>query len=154
MHPEIQQSITTDTVIATLLLSTLYIIVGFGIIGTIVMMALERKREFGMLQAIGFQKRQIQFLLLIENCLLAMIGVFFSWLTAYPIINYMYNNPIPLTGEGAKSFQAMGVEPVIQFAIKPHLFGIMGFIIFIILIIASVISIIIIKDLKMIEVIR
>ena len=154
MHPEIQQSINTDTTITTLLLSALYLIVGFGIVGTIVMMALERKREFGMLQAIGLQKSQIQTVVLIESILLGLFGVVLAWLVALPIVNHMFNNPIPLTGEGAKSFEAMGVEPVIQFAIKPHLFGLMGLIIFIIMFVASVFPLSMIRRLKMSEVIK
>ena len=154
MHPEIQQSINTDTTIATLLLSALYLIVGFGIIGTIVMMTLERKREFGMLQAIGLQKSQIQTVILLESLMLGVIGVILAWLIAFPIVNFMHNNPIPLTGEGAKSFEAMGVEPVIQFAIKPHLFALMGLIIFLIMLVASVFPLTMIRKLKMSEVIK
>ena len=154
MHPEIQQSINTDTTIATLLLSALYLIVGFGIMGTIVMMALERKREFGMLQAIGLQKSQIQTLVLLESLILGMIGVILAWLIAFPIVNFMHNNPIPLTGEGAKSFEAMGVEPVIQFAIKPQLFGLMGLIIFLIMLVASSFPLTMVRKLKMSEVIK
>ena len=154
MHPEIQQSINTDTTIATLLLSALYLIVGFGIIGTIVMMALERKREFGMLQAIGLQKSQIQTVILLESLMLGVIGVILAWLIAFPIVSFMHNNPIPLTGEGAKSFEAMGVEPVIQFAIKPHLFALMGLIIFLIMLVASAFPLTMIRKLKMSEVIK
>ena len=154
MHPEIQQSINTDTTIATLLLSALYLIVGFGIIGTIVMMALERKREFGMLQAIGLQKVQIQTVILLESLMLGVIGVILAWLIAFPIVNFMHNNPIPLTGEGAKSFEAMGVEPVIQFAIKPHLFALMGLIIFLVMLVASVFPLTMVRKLKMSEVIK
>ncbi|MCG8322865.1 MAG: ABC transporter permease [Cytophagales bacterium] len=154
MHPEIQKSINTDTTIATLLLSALYLIVGFGIIGTIVMMALERKREFGMLQAIGLQKSQIQTVILLESLMLGVIGVILAWLIAFPIVNFMHNNPIPLTGEGAKSFEAMGVEPVIQFAIKPHLFALMGLIIFLIMLVASAFPLTMIRKLKMSEVIK
>ena len=60
MTPEIGNNIKIDTAIFTLIASALYIIVGFGIIGTIIMMALERKKEFGMLQANGMQKSKIQ----------------------------------------------------------------------------------------------
>lgn len=154
MHPEIRQSINTDTTIATLLLSALYLIVGFGIIGTIVMMALERKREFGMLQAIGLQKSQIQTVILLESLMLGVIGVTLAWSFAFPIVNFMHNNPIPLTGEGAKSFEAMGVEPVIQFAIKPHLFALMGLIIFLIMLMASAFPLAMVKKLNMSEVIK
>ena len=95
MHPEIQQSINTDTTIATLLLSALYLIVGFGIIGTIVMMALERKREFGMLQAIGLQKSQIQTVILLESLMLGVIGVILAWLIAFSHCQFHAQQPYP-----------------------------------------------------------
>ena len=66
----------------------------------------------------------------------------------------MYYHPIPLTGDGAKSFEAMGVEPIMQFGIKPKLWALMSFIVFCIMLIASLLPIQIINKQKVAEAIK
>lgn len=154
MQPGINDSIKTDTSIATMLLTCLYLIVGFGVVGTIIMMALERKREFGMLQAIGLQKGQIQFLLVTESFMLGLMGVLLAFCIAAPLVWYMNTNPIPLSGESAKSFEAMGAEPVIQFAIKPSIFLMNGAIVFGIMMLASLFPALMVKKMKINQVIK
>ena len=154
MIPEILNGLKIDTTIFTLLSSSLFLIVGFGIIGTIIMMALERKKEFGMLQAIGLQKSQIQTVIFLESLMLGITGILIGLSIAIPLMIFMYNNPIPLTGDGAKSFEAMGVEPIMQFGIKPKLWALMSFIVFCIMIIASLFPIQFIKKQKVSEAIK
>ncbi len=154
LQPGIQDSINTDTAIATMLLSCLYLIVGFGVIGTIVMMALERKREFGMLQANGMQKPRIQGLIIIESIFMGLIGVMIAFIAAGMVVSYMHYNPIPLSGEAARSFEAMGAEPIIQFAVKPDLFLKQGLIVFAIMMIASLFPVYLVKNLKISQAIR
>lgn len=154
MQPGINDSIKTDTSIATMLLTCLYLIVGFGVVGTIIMMALERKREFGMLQAIGLQKSSIQLLLVFEAFILGLLGVILAFCIAAPLVWYMHANPIPLTGESAKSFEAMGAEPVIQFAVKPSIFLINGAIVFCIMMLASFFPAMMVRKMKINQVIK
>lgn len=154
MQPEVQQGITTDTTIATLMLSCLYLVVGFGIVGTVLMMAMERRREFGMLQAIGLQKSQIQQLVVLESLLLGLLGTVLAFVLALPVVRYFNANPIPLTGEGAKAFEAMGVEPVIILAVKPFIFFFQAGVVFAILLVACVFPVLLIRRLRMSEVIR
>jgi ABC-type lipoprotein release transport system permease subunit len=154
MIPEILNGLKIDTTVFTLLSSCLFLIVGFGIIGTIIMMALERKKEFGMLQAIGLQKSQIQTVIFLESLMLGLTGIVIGLAIAIPFMIFMCNNPIPLTGDSAKSFEAMGAEPIMQFGIKPKLWALMSFIIFCIMIIASYIPIQFIKKQKVAEAIK
>lgn len=154
MIPEILNGLKIDTTIFTLLSSCLFVIVGFGIIGTIIMMALERKKEFGMLQAIGLQKAQIQIVIFLESLMLGVTGIIIGLSIAIPFMIFMYYHPIPLTGDGAKSFEAMGAEPIMQFGIKPKLWALMSFIVFSIMIIASLFPIQFIKKQKVSEAIK
>ncbi len=151
MIPEVLNALKIDTTVFTLLSSCLFLIVGFGIIGTIIMMALERKKEFGMLQAIGLQKSQIQTVIFLESLMLGITGIIIGLSIAIPFMIFMYYHPIPLTGDGAKSFEAMGAEPIMQFGIKPKLWALMSFIVFCIMLIASLLPIQIINKQKVAE---
>ncbi len=154
MAPEIENNIKIDTTIFTLIATALYIIAGFGIFGTIIMMALERKKEFGMLQANGMQKSQIQTLVLYEALILGLLDVAIAFAIEIPFVNFMHNNPIPLTGDSAKSFEAMGAEPVLQMGVKPLLFALMGGIVFCIMIVSSIFPAWFIKQMKVSEAIK
>ena len=154
MIPEILNALKIDTTIFILISSCLFLIVGFGIIGTIIMMALERKKEFGILQAIGLQKSQIQTVIFLESLMLGITGIIIGLSIAIPFMIFMYYHPIPLTGDGAKSFEAMGAEPIMQFGIKPKLWALMSFIVFCIMLIASLLPIQIINKQKVAEAIK
>jgi len=154
MLPEIKNSQRIDTTIFTMLSSCLFLIIGMGIIGTILMMTLERQREFGILQAIGLQKYQIQMLIIMEAVILGVLGILLGFFIAIPFVLYMNANPIPLVGESGKSFEAMGVEPVLQLGVKPHLFARMASIIFSIMLLATLFPIVFVKKLKTSEAIK
>jgi putative ABC transport system permease protein len=48
----------------------------FGIINTMLMVIMERKRELGMLMSVGMNRRRIFSLILLETSLLSMVGAF------------------------------------------------------------------------------
>ena len=152
--PEIKNSIRIDSTIFTMLATCLYLIIGMGLVGTILMMALERKREFGVLQAIGLQKGQIQTVIVLESLLIGLLGIGLAFVIAIPFVLYMNANPIPLTGESGKSFEAMGVEPVLQLGVKPHLFAMMALIVLGIMLVSTLLPLGLIQRLKTSEAIK
>lgn len=137
ISPDILNTLKIDTVLFMLISTALFVIVGFGIIGTVMMMALERLKEFAILNAIGMQKIKIQKLLLIESFLMGIGGIVLGLLIEIPFALIMHHNPIPLVGDAAKPFEAMGAEPFLLMAIKPHLFGIMIGIVMLIMFLAT-----------------
>lgn len=151
MTPEIGNNIKIDTTIFTLIASALYIIAGFGIFGTVVMMVLERKNEFGVLQANGLLKSQIQTLILLETLLLGLLGVVLAFVVEIPFVNFMHAHPIPLMGESARSFEAMGAEPVLQMGVKPWLFASIGGIVFVLMLLSAVFPALMIGRMKLSE---
>lgn len=56
MMPELVQIIQLDSVSGIIMLAILYIIITFGIFGTLMMMTAERTREFGIIISIGIKK--------------------------------------------------------------------------------------------------
>ncbi|MCD4834485.1 MAG: ABC transporter permease, partial [Bacteroidales bacterium] len=55
VNPEIVQFIESDKAGGIVMKAILYIVIGFGIFGTIIMMVAERKRELGVMVAVGMQ---------------------------------------------------------------------------------------------------
>jgi ABC-type antimicrobial peptide transport system permease subunit len=104
------------------MLAILYLVVGFGILGTVIMMTIERKKEFGIMIAVGMQKKKLMGILAIETILITLLGIISGALTSIPILFYMKNHPIPLRGEAAEAMLEMNWSPVIPFIVEPGFF--------------------------------
>ncbi len=120
--PEIEQTITADSAGGLIMAFILYIIVVFGMFGTVLMMTEERKYEFGVLISIGMSRIRLFSIILVETVILSMIGVVLAVLVTYPISYYFYLNPInivTLMGEGADvMIEEFGFDPVVPFSIS------------------------------------
>ncbi len=116
MFPALVQQIESDRSTALIMKVMLYIVIGFGIFGTIMMMMAERKHEFGVMVAIGMSKQRLALTVVIETILMGMVGVAAGLLGSFPVVGYFYQNPIPLTGQAADWMQDLGFEPFMFFA--------------------------------------
>jgi len=122
MLPELVQSIEADNAGGLIMLFVIYMVIAFGMLGTILMMTLERTREFGMLMAVGMKRRSLYFVSLIEGVLLSLLGAATGLLLGLPVILYVHAHPIPMTGELAEIMLNYGFEPVFPMSIGAGLF--------------------------------
>ena len=120
--PEIEQTITADNAGGLIMAFILYIIVVFGMFGTVLMMTEERKYEFGVLISIGMSRIRLFRIILIETIILSMIGVLLAIILTYPISYYFNLNPIDmavLMGEGAdQMLKDLGFSPLAPMSIS------------------------------------
>lgn len=110
------QQIESDSQSGILILGLLYFIVFFGIFGTVLMMIHERYREFGVLISIGMQRRALAFIVTIEMLFMGIIGIASGILMSLPVLYLGNKYPIQLTGNMAKSIEAMGMEAIMPLA--------------------------------------
>lgn len=122
MTPELVQSIEVDNAGGIIMLAILYIVIGFGIFGTIMMMTAERAKEFGILVAVGMKKSKLIFVTTLETIFISLIGVVAGIIVSYPLLLYFYYNPIKLTGDLAETMLAFGLEPIMPFSVAPGIF--------------------------------
>lgn len=94
--------------------SILYFVISFGLFGTILMMLAERKREFGMLIAIGMKKSKLAYVVYLENILMGVIGTAIGFVIAIPLVYYFHETPIDLTGQMADDIEKYGFEPTVS----------------------------------------
>lgn len=100
----------------------LYLIIGFGILSTIMMMMAERRREFGVMMAIGTSKQRLIAMMMLETILIGIVGVATGIVASIPAIGYFIYHPIRFTGEAARMFEELGFEPVMYFSMAPSIF--------------------------------
>lgn len=122
LQPLLVQQIAFDKVSNMISKLILYMVIAFGILGTVMMMIAERKRELGVMIAVGMQRARLAMILLFETCWMGMIGVLAGFAGAIPIVWYFHLNPIRLTGQAAETLIEMGYEPLMLFSVEPYVF--------------------------------
>lgn len=132
LQPGLVSMIEADKAGGLVMKVILYLIIGFGIFGTILMMISERKRELGVMVAIGMQKTRLGRLLFYETIFIGLIGAFAGLLGSIPIVQYFFYNPLPLTGDAAQTMIDMGIEPYMYFSLAASVFYRQAFIVLII----------------------
>ena len=122
MMPELVQAFQADTGGNVIFLMVLYLIIGFGIFGTVLMMTAERMYEFGVLVSVGMKRFRLSIILFLETILLSFLGILAGSLASFPVMYYYNQNPIPMTGGAAESMKEYGFEAIIQGSISPDIF--------------------------------
>ncbi|TAJ14627.1 ABC transporter permease [Marinilabiliaceae bacterium JC017] len=122
MFPTMLQQIESDRTTALITKVILYIVIGFGIFGTIMMMMAERKHEFGVMVAIGMQKTRLALVVVVETILIGFVGVVTGLVGSFPVVAYFFFNPIPISGKGGEWIESLGFEPYLFFAWEPKVF--------------------------------
>ena len=108
----LKQQIEGDSQSGQAFMALLYFIIFFGIFGTVLMMIHERRREFGVMVAIGMKKTRLAITFVCEMFLMGLLGVLSGIVASLPFLYYYHVNPIRLTGDMAKVMEDYGFEPL------------------------------------------
>lgn len=124
LTPELKQMIESDRVEGYVFMFILYMVIGFGIFGTMLMMVAERQHEFGVLVGIGMKRIKLAFMVWMEVVLISISGAIIGMLGAFPVCYYFFVYPIKFgqDDEMAKMYEDFGMEPVIQSSIDASIF--------------------------------
>ena len=152
--PELVQTIQADSAGGIIILGILYMIVTFGILGTLLMMTAERMYEFGILVSIGMRKGKLILTVVLESLMMGVLGVIFGVIGITPVRYYFYLNPIRLQAKAADSIEAFGFEPVIPASLDPQIAINHAAIVLLIVLLCTVYPIAVILKLKPIKAMR
>lgn len=154
MMPELVQAIEADSAGGLVILFILYLVISFGVFGTILMLTAERMPEFGILISIGMSRHRVAMVTFLETLFLALLGIAAGALAALPISWYFHLNPIRLTGDLTQAMEDYGFEPIIPFSVDPSIWYVHGTGVLIISVLLSLYAIFKIYQLKPVEATR
>ncbi|MBT4062822.1 MAG: ABC transporter permease [Flavobacteriaceae bacterium] len=143
--PDLDQTITADSAGGLIMVYILYIVVCFGMFGTVIMMTEERKYEFGVLISLGMSRLKLSSVVLFEILILSLLGVLLAIIFTRPILIYFNNNPIDMSklADGMSDALAkFGFDPIFPFSISWDIPLTHGLFIFIVSILMSLYPII------------
>jgi len=135
---EVVQQIQSDSAGGIFMLGILYMVAGFGLLGTVLMSTMERRREFGVMNAVGLRKGRLATVLFIETVALVVVGVVLGLIVSLPIMYWFHLHPIPVTGDLVTVFEEFNIPPYIPFALDPGIFLAQGLVVLVMaLVVAS-----------------
>jgi ABC-type lipoprotein release transport system permease subunit len=122
MQVELKQQIESDKASGIFMIAILYMIVGFGIVGTLLMVLAERRREIGMLLALGQRPGQVAGVIALEILLVGLLGFGLAGAVSLPLLAWGVDHPIRLTGQATEAMVELGIEPIMPWALESGLF--------------------------------
>lgn len=117
MQPEIVQMIEQDRAGAVIMKAIVYIVIGFGILGTVIMMMSERRKELAIMVAVGMRRGKIMKILFYETLYIGLLGVALGFLFSTPVMMWFVQNPVLLPESMAKVYEQFGLEPRLYFSL-------------------------------------
>ncbi len=130
LMPELLELMEMDLAVPRLLTVVLYVVIGFGFLGTVLTMTMERLREFGVLLSVGMKRLNLSFVVFIETLFISVMGVVCGIVLSWGLLKWI--DPINLSGEAAQAVIDMGFDPIIPMSFAPDQFYIQGFYVFLI----------------------
>jgi ABC-type lipoprotein release transport system permease subunit len=122
MMPGMVQMMQADVGGNYITLGILYLVIAFGIFGTVLMMTQERKYEFGVMVALGMKRLRLAAVVVLELFFISLLGVAAGMLGAIPLAWYFKLNPIYLGSEMEGVYASYGFEPVMPASTEPVYF--------------------------------
>jgi len=122
MNKELLQMIESDKAGGLIMIAILYMVIAFGILGTVLMMTNERIREFSMMISIGMQRRKLILVVIIELIFLTFLGIIAGFLISLPVMIYFLYNPIRFTGDAVEAMKDFNFEPIMPMSIDSQIF--------------------------------
>ena len=126
MNKELLQMIETDNAGGVIMIAILYMVIAFGIFGTVLMMTNERIREFSVMVSVGMQKTKLAKIVILELFFLTAMAVFAGIVISLPVMFYFYYNPIEFSGDVVEVMLDFNFEPVMPMSLDGNIFIFQG----------------------------
>ena len=124
-YPEISFGLAMMDSTMYILMSIIVFALLFGIINTLMMSILERKREIGVLLAIGMAKKRIRGMIVIESLIYGIIGAPIGILLGFLTMQYYGTYGLDLSSF-SEGMEAFGYDPIIYLSVAPKYYLIYG----------------------------
>lgn len=137
LMPTLKQQIEGDNSSGMVYVGVLYLIIFFGIFGTVMMMISERRHEFGVMVAIGMKRGKLAGTVAVEMLFLGFIGTAAGMLATVPVVLYGYYHPIKISGDMGRMYTDMGFDPVMPIAWFDTYFAMQGAVVLLMVLLAT-----------------
>jgi ABC-type lipoprotein release transport system permease subunit len=131
------QTAKSDRLFSQLIVFILYLIVGFGILGTVIMLTNERKKEFRVMISLGMRRARLTLTVVLELLFMSFTGVLAGLVLSYPVALWFNIHPIRMTGDMARAYADYGMSPVMPTSTEPSIFTSQAMIVLVIVLVTA-----------------
>lgn len=154
MMPNLVQTVKLKHTSTEMMIMVLYVVIGFGMFGTFLMMTAERTREFGIMLSIGMHRKWLQFTVFIEIVMMSLMGVLAGIVMSLFAIMYFHFNPPPMAQGAQAMAETYGIEAAFEFSMSSQIFVWQAWAIFIISFLLSFYPILVLRKLSPVQAMR
>lgn len=132
LQPDLVKALVFDLASGRVMQLILYLVISFGIFGTVLTMTLERQKEFAILVSLGMKRHILAMQCFLETIMISFLGVISGLIIGLPVLIYFFYHPIPLTGDLSEMVKEYGMEPFLPFSLSHEVFLFQGLVMLII----------------------
>ncbi len=120
IQPSLRDFVVLDDAFGYLYYLIILIIVSIGVLNTVLMSVMDRKREIGILMAVGMRPGSVLRMILAETCLIALLGTASGLIIGYGFHYYFATHGLDLSSfVGEFSLAGTVLDPVYYSSLRP-----------------------------------
>jgi ABC-type lipoprotein release transport system permease subunit len=122
LQPDLRDYVVLDDVFGYLIYAIILFILAIGVLNTVLMSVMERKREIGILTAIGMGGGSVLRMVLLETALITLIGIAGGLVLGLAVNWYFSVYGLDLTSFSTEGWDLAGtvVDPIMRSKLRPH----------------------------------
>ncbi len=122
LQPDLRDYVVIDNIFGYLTYGVIIFLLSIGVLNTVLMSVMERRREIGILTALGMGSNAILRMVLLETALITTIGIAFGLVLGLAVNWYFSIHGINLTAFSSEGWDLAGtvIDPIMYSQLRPH----------------------------------
>jgi len=122
LQPDLRDYVVIDDAFGYMTYAIVLLIVAIGVLNTILMSVMERRREIGILTAVGMESGEVMTMILVETVFITLMGIFVGVLIGLGVNWYFSTYGLDLTSMSPQEWSLAGtvIDPVLRSHLRPY----------------------------------
>jgi len=123
LQPDLRDYVVIDDAFGYMTYAVVLLIVAIGVLNTILMSVMERRREIGILTAVGMESGDVMKMILVETVFITLMGIVLGLLIGLGVNWYFSTHGLDLSSlSSQKDWSLAGtvIDPVLKSHLRPH----------------------------------
>jgi ABC-type lipoprotein release transport system permease subunit len=122
LQPDLRDFVVIDDAFGYMIYAIILLIVSIGVLNTVLMSVMERRREIGILTAVGMEGRHVMFMILVETVFITLIGITIGLAIGLGVNWYFSTYGLDLSNMTQEEWSLAGtvIDPVLRSHLRPH----------------------------------
>lgn len=116
LQPDLRDYVVIDDAFGYMIYAIILLIVAIGVLNTVLMSVMERKREIGILTALGMDNRSVMGMVFVETVLITLLGIALGLVLGIGINWYFSTHGLDLSSYSPEEWSLAGtvIDPVLR----------------------------------------